>query len=280
MRKQHRSFALVIAAAGLTTLIVHASQSPRHRGPVLARSTPDLPLTPLQRRLSSHAAVKVAVPRLAGTTVTDDEVGDSDSFGRNVTWLGVTAAFFNLGSPCDPGNATPCQDLLPTGSVTHFVFNDAARIELPAKATHSLLCYWFSPAIRVQYDNPNAVPVVAELYYSPTLTLDNPVLDDPALIDPNTGVPFNGSLLTSMTSAQRIQTPLAAGMQLTQMTRDSAVCMAGLISRRALVQNYGLTDSQADAFFKQPTTVHLNVSGNSQYISSASFDFGLRIVGD
>lgn len=279
MRKPPRSLVLVVAAAGLTTLLVHASQRPPQRVRAVEPVSTDLPQTPQQRRLSAHAAVKVAVPR-TGATVTDEDVGDSDSFGRNVTWLGVTSAFINLGSPCDPANATPCQDLLPPGAVTSFQFNDAASIRLPPKATHSLLCYWFSPVLSVQYDNPSPDAVVAHLSYSPTLTVENPVLADPALIDPTTGAAFNGSLLTSMTSSEHIEVPLAAGMQLFQRTRTSAVCMAGLLSRKTLVETYGLTASQADDFFKSPTTIRLNVSGSSRYISAADFVFGLRIVGD
>jgi hypothetical protein len=279
MRKSHHRLALLVAAAGLTTLLVHASQRDLRRGPALDAVSPDLPLTPQQRRLSAHAGVKVAVPRIA-TTVTDAEVGDSDSFGRNVTWLGVTSAFVNIGSPCDPADPTPCQDLLPAGAATSFAFNDAAHINLPAKASHSLLCYWFSPVLSVQYDNPGAAAVVARLSYSPTLTVENPVLADPALIDPTTGVAFNGSLLTSMTSSEHIEVPLAPGMQLFQRTRTSTVCMAGLLSHKALVENYGLTATQADNFFKSPTTIRLNVSGSSRYVSAASFVFGLRIVGD
>ena len=37
---------------------------------------------------------------------------------------------------------------------------------------------------------------------------------------------------------------------------------------------------QAKAFFKQPTTIRLNVSGSAQNIAFASMVFGLRIVGD
>ncbi|WP_166212467.1 hypothetical protein [Cognatiluteimonas telluris] len=279
MRTPSRSFVLLVAAVGLTTLLVHAAQRPSQRTESAEPVSTDLPQTPQQRRLSAHAALKVAVPR-TGTMVTDDEVGDSDSFGRNVTWLGVTSAFINLGSPCDPADATPCQDLLPSGSLTMFEFNDAASLSLPAKASHSLLCYWFSPVLSVQYDNPGPSPVVARLTYSPTLTVENPVLADPALIDPTTGVAFNGSLLTSMTSSEHIEVPLAAGMQLFQRTRTSTVCMAGLLSHKALVETYGLTATQADDFFKSPTKIRLNVSGSSRYVSAASFVFGLRVVGD
>jgi hypothetical protein len=118
------------------------------------------------------------------------------------------------------------------------------------------------------------------LSYVPTITVENPVLDDPALIDPNTGLPFGGSLLTGLTSSERFEVPLAAGQQSFQRDRDSAVCIAGLISRQSLVDNYGLSDAQARQFFKKPTTLRLNVQGSAQFVGDASLYFGLRIVGD
>ena len=56
--------------------------------------------------------------------------------------------------------------------------------------------------------------------------------------------------------------------------------MAGLISHKSLIENYGLTPGQADDFFANPMTVSMNVSGNVRYVSSASLVLGLRIVGD
>ena len=115
---------------------------------------------------------------------------------------------------------------------------------------------------------------------SPTVTVENPVLDDPTLIDPTTGVPFGGHLLTSMTSSQRINTPLPAGFGYTDITRLSSVCMAGLLSRKQLMESFGHSASQADAFFHNPTTLRLNVSGSLRYVSDAQLYFGLRVVGD
>jgi hypothetical protein len=56
--------------------------------------------------------------------------------------------------------------------------------------------------------------------------------------------------------------------------------MAGLISKRALIDNYGLTEAQATEFFKKPTTVSLNVTGSARYVAFAGLTMGLRIVGD
>lgn len=229
---------------------------------------------------SAPITAKLAPPMYP---VTEAEVYDVDSFGRNVRWLGLTSAFINVQSGC-PKPTSPdeyCQELNPTvGAVTGFAFNDAARIVLPKYATNSILCYWFSPVLTYTWQNPTASRVTGRLYYSPTLTIENPVLADPSLIDPTTGMPYGGQLMTSMTSNERFQESLEPGVTLMERTRDSTVCMAGFLSHKSLVQNYGLTPAQADDFFASPTTVRLNVSGSVQYVSTASFVFGLRVMGD
>ena len=100
------------------------------------------------------------------------------------------------------------------------------------------------------------------------------------MIDPTTGLPFNGKLITGMTSSERLEQPLPPSTAFTSRTRDSAVCIAGFMSRRQLVETYGLSDAQAKEFFKQPTVVRMNIAGTSRYVSDASLIFGFRIVGD
>lgn len=65
-----------------------------------------------------------------------------------------------------------------------------------------------------------------------------------------------------------------------ERSRDSIVCMAGLISRKASINNDGLTEAQADDFFAGPITVRLNLRGSVRYVSDANLVFGLRLVGD
>lgn len=235
---------------------------------------------PAQTLRSPSFTTKAAPPLYP---VTDDEVYDVDSFGRNVRWLGLTSAWVTLTGAC-PKPVRPdeyCQTLNPTpGATTSFDFQDAARIKLPKGATNSLLCYWFSPLLSVQYSNPTATRVIGRLTYSPTLTLESDVLNDPSLIDPTTGLPFGGKLLTSMSSSELFEVPLEAGVTFSERTRDSTVCMAGLISRKALINNYGLSEAQADDFFAGPIAVRLNVRGSVRYVSDANFVFGLRLVGD
>jgi hypothetical protein len=216
----------------------------------------------------------------AGTLAhSTDDTGDADSFGRAVNWLGLSDGEVDLFADCT-GDTFACQPLAPAPASTHFSFSDLGHITLPARSAHSLLCYWFSPFLTVQYGNDSAAPVVATLDFTPTVTVENSLLDDPSLIDPNTGAPFNGSLLTGMTSSTTTQVPMPAGVHVTERTRDSAVCIAGLVSRETLVSNYGLTDQQAKEFFKRDMTLRLNASGSAQYVDSATLYFGWRLVGD
>lgn len=242
-------------------------------------ATPDMP------RHSTAALGRLGVSigpvaSIAGGP-SDADVGDSDSFGRNLQWLGLTDMLVNLSSDCT-GTVAPavCQTLAPAPGVTSFSFQDVGRIALPKNAANSLLCYWLSPYLTVTYSNPTASNVVARLNVSPTLTVENAVLATPGLIDPTTGVAFNGQLVTGMTSSQRFEVPLPAGITISERKRDSAVCIAGFLSRKTLTETFGLSDAQAKDFFKKATTVHLNLSGSAQYVSDAQLYFGFRLIGD
>jgi hypothetical protein len=267
---------LALVAAVATAHSVEAAQPARARPGVERRGQDILPSRQVLRLSRAHKSA--AAPGTTAAAVTVEDVGDVDSFGRNLKWLGITSAFINLDSACDPASTDLCQVLGP--GQTSFNFPDAARLTLPGKSAHSLMCYWFSPVINVTYSNPGSTPAVSLLRYNPTLTVDNPMLADPALIDPTTGVPFGGHLTTSMTSSEIFEVPLPAGTTITERTRDSAVCMAGFLNRRMMIDTYGFTEAQADEFFKKPMTIHLNVSGAARGVAFANLILGLRVIGD
>jgi hypothetical protein len=288
MQRKH-VLGLALTAAALASIGVFAQRGAFNEADtdVIEAISSDLPASPAQQRLALKASdlskAKKDVAAAAAPTIED--VGDVDSFKREVIFLGLGSGFLTLEPTCPPPDpAFPeqvCQDINPTpGGLTAFSFSDIDHITLPGKSAHSLLCYWFSPVVTTNYSNPTGSRVTGQFRYSPTLTVENPVLDDPALIDPTTGAPFGGQLLTSMTSSEIFQESLEPGVSLVERTRDSTVCIAGLLSKRALVETYGLTEAQAKEFFKQPTTIRLNVSGNARYVDFAGLTMGLRIVGD
>ncbi|MFC5576821.1 hypothetical protein ACFPOA_02180 [Lysobacter niabensis] len=258
----------------LAAVLAQARQASQRPEPIEPRAA-DLITPQVRRGLTMAKRISPA----AADAVTVEDVGDADSFGRNLRWLGVAQLDAALGTDCAAWTEPGCQVITP-GAFTSFNFTDLARVRLPARATKSLLCHWVSPLVTVSYENATASPVNALLRYSPTLTIENEVLNDPALINPMTGLPFGGRLETGLTSSEFYEVPLAPGTQFTQRSRDSAVCIAGFLSKRALVDNYGLSDAQATAFFQRETMVRMNLSGAVNHVTDASFIFGLRIIGD
>lgn len=278
-----RTLSCIALAAVALAWAAHAAQSVAQRDAVVEKFSADLLPDAKTRAIALRPSqlTQASVGAMAMPTL--EEVGDVDSFGRNLTWLGLTQANLTLthsgcAAPADPD--APCVTLSAAPSATSFALDDVARIVLPPKATASLLCHWLSPVLTIGYQNPTSASVVASLAYSPTLTVENEVLDAPGLIDPTTGLPFNGKLRTSMTASERFEVPLAAGMALNSRERDSAVCISGFISKRTLTDTFGLTEAQAKQFFKKTTTVRMNISGSAQYVDEASLILGLRIIGD
>ncbi|NZA25605.1 hypothetical protein H0E84_04355 [Luteimonas sp. SJ-92] len=275
-------------AATLALSATHATGSrPAPPPEALERDSGDLLTDPVRQRRATRIQ-DAATATGAARAVTPEDVYDVDSFGRTLKWLGTAQMNIALAPACGPplpgdtvGGA--CAELLPSPATTSFAFEDVARITLPKNAAHSLLCHWFSPWLGITYRNPNppgGAAVVGRLWYQPTLTIENPVLDDPTLIDPGTGLPFNGRLTTSVSNTEILEVPLPGGVQISSRERDTATCIAGFVTRQRLVDNYGLTEQQARQFFKRSTTIRMNISGSAQYVDSADMVFGLRVIGD
>ncbi|MFT3897772.1 MAG: hypothetical protein QM719_08760 [Thermomonas sp.] len=276
-----RSVAALASVALLATLIAHAARMDA-RGMAAEDASADLLPNAKAARLAAPVAARVRAGNPAAAPSQGD-VGDVDSFGRSLVWLGVTQGNLDLSSSCPPDDGDPttnCVVLNAAPAATAFTLNDIGHVTLPGKSANSLLCYWFSPILSVDYLNPGAASDTGMLAYSPTLTVESEVLNDPALIDPTTGLPFDGKLVTGMTSSEHFEVPLAPGQQQFERSRDSTVCIAGLLSKQALVGTYGLTDDLAKKVFKKPITIRLNVNGSVRLVDEASLMFGLRIVGD
>lgn len=288
MKTRFTPLAIAVSLAVVATLAYASSRLVPSPVPasapvsVIAQPSPAGRISPAGQPFAAGTTANASAKNQKGPTA--DEVGDVDSFGRNVRWLGLAAGYVYSSSYCadiladDP--TAHCQQISDIGATTTFAYTDIAHISLPAGATNSLLCYWFSPRVIAHFENPGASAAVGRYAYNPTLTVENPVLSTPGLIDPTTGAPFAGQLQTSMSASESVQMVVQPGLPFTQSLRDSAVCQTGLISKLQLISTYGLTTSQANDFFNNPTTVRLNVSGSSRLLSDLTFSFGLRIVGD
>lgn len=267
--------ALVLASAVVYAQRLDLSGSPT--GPDLPAGalTPDLPPPSIEdeRRLP-----------LNGYGATSAQVGDADSFGRNVRWLGLSQGhvYFDLNCPRPgaPAGST-CVRMGSLTAETAFDAPDLARIDLPAGSTASMLCHWLSPLVGLSHQNITGSRVYSYLSYWPTITLRSDVLNDPMLINALTGAPFGGELTIQLTShGGFVQKALEPGMTIAERSRDSQTCVGGTITRRALIETYGLSPGQADAVFANPMRVSIGMKGVLQNIRYGYINFGARFVGD
>jgi len=274
----------ITCAAAAALLVNAASAAPPDKG--IAERSPDV-LAPAQ--LKNKTAEKAALPLVLSPTLlaaaaapTVDDVGDADSFGRNVIYLGLAQTLpVTLTDDCTGSDPTLERCIVQNPAPASTSFNEAnlATMNLPAKASKSLLCFTLTPFIFVNWENTTGGPALARFNAVADITITNSLLDDPTLIDPGTGLPFGGSLRVGLTTWSSTHT-LQAGEIDTERSTQSRACIAGIISQRSLVENYGLTATQAKDFFKRPITLTFGSRGSVALSTFTQYFYGFRVYGD
>ena len=240
----------------------------------------------------SQAAGKIAAARAdraaktgAVTTaaVTVEEVGDPDSFGKPVKWLGLLSGTLILDTDCSPPPGElpnpGCITINPAPVPTIINAVDLASITLPGKSTESMLCHWQTPLVNYGASNPTLTPQSFTFRLTPRYRIQSEVLDDPALINPNTGAPFGGSFEVALTAFNKGHL-LQPGDFESETVSGARMCIGGLVSKAALVGQYGLTEAQAKKFFRKPITLTLSIGGQVRMVEAGSINIGTRFTGD
>ena len=222
-------------------------------------------------------------PALAQTI---EEVGDLDSFGRNVIYLGsAQTAPVTLLPDCTPDPADPpdslsrCLTLNAAPAATSFDESNLASIRLPGRSSRSLLCFSLTPLVNYSFDNQTGIPRHASFTARAVLTLESTVLNDPTLIDPNTGLPYGGKLVFPLSTYSESHSIGAGERERKQMTL-SRHCIGGLVSKNYLRTAYGLSATQAELFFARPIKLTFGASGTVQMADFVSYFYGIRLYGD
>jgi len=226
--------------------------------------------------------------KAVATLVAASDVGDADSFGRNARWIGLMNSgviqLTDFADDCLPANFQGgpddhCVVVNAQPATTTFDFPDVGRMLMPAKASNSLFCHMQTPLGTALLQNQTGSPFTARIVYNPRFTFENPVLADPSLIDPTTGLPFNGKLTQTLPGI-RHQLTLQPGESYTGRDDETRVCIAGMVSKRQLMETFGLTDAQATKFFTKDTIITMGVSGSAQGVVFSSLINNVRWMGD
>ena len=214
---------------------------------------------------------------------------DTDSFGRNVQFDGLLqAGTVSFQSDCTPlpGDPAPgpddrCVVLNAAPGITPFDLPNIGRLTIPGRSAHSLLCHWLTPIAFYTFQNSTGVHQPnASFRLAPYVVVQSSVLSDPSLIDPTTGVPFNGQLLTGFAATYQDAQSIEPGQTATRRFSETRVCIGGFLSKQSLMQTYGLTDAQATAVFRHDITLQFGVQGSAAMVGGGYVIYGLRVVGD
>jgi hypothetical protein len=228
-----------------------------------------------QRLLDMRAVQKAAAA--------SPEVGDPDSFGRAVKFLGLAQVSVAVQPDCTVDPTTPppanerCVVLNPAPAETAFEERDMAVIRLPARASNSVLCHSLTPAFTFAFSNGTGSQQYGYVYGAAVVTVESEVLN--GLVNPNTGMPYNGKIDVSLTThfEDKLLEPGAYESKTTFATRS---CIGGFMSKQALLQGYGLTEAQAAEFFRKPITLRFGASGAGMMTDYLQYLYGMRIYGD
>ena len=239
----------------------------------------------IQKRLEARLQQRAVLAPLADATlakVTEEQVGDADSFGRGVKYLGlVMPRTVTLQPDCtgyDTSFGDRCIPLPPAPGATAFNEADLGRLELPAQSARSLMCFTVTQFTIAEFNNPTPDAQQADLTLRVNIVIENAVLNDPTLIDPITGQPYGGRMSTRLplTIESHTVAPFSSEFRFSPTTRS---CVGGLVSKQALIAQ-GFTEKQATQFFKNPTTLRFGSSGFAASMSFLDFAYGIRMYGD
>jgi hypothetical protein len=133
--------------------------------------------------------------------------------------------------------------------------------------------------VTYQFNNLTTSPQPnARLTARATITIENEVLNDPTLIDPATGLPYNGRMTVILTMLQESRS-IAPGERALTNSQFSRHCVGGLVTKSSLIFN-GLSSVQATLFFAQPMTLTFGAQGTTQIVDFAQVGYGIRLYGD
>jgi hypothetical protein len=215
------------------------------------------------------------------------DVGDVDSFGKNAHYMGAASGFITLSPDCSalpsPTPTPPdnqCFTLNPAPATTTFSAENICRINLPKDSTKDIIYPVLNFFTDYQLQNSSGAPQPQAIFdYSASLTIVSAVLNDPSIIDPNTGLPANGQLIFVFYPDRfRVDRSLAVDERIRNRLDYARAGNAG-ITKAGLVAS-GLSQSVVDQLFKNPMTIRMDVTGTAKFVTEASITCNMRLFGD
>jgi hypothetical protein len=221
-------------------------------------------------------------------TAAAHSANDQGSFGRDVRWLDVGKGAYaqyiytTLPSNCTVAAPGPvrCVTIADPTAINTYTEQNISRIDLPGYATNSLLCTSVSPYFEVGFANRTSARVHGEAFINIDVTIESPVLNNPALINRSTGQPFSGKIVVRGVTNYWEALSLQPNDYAQKSSTNSRQCVNGIISVSALQSIYGLSAYQARSVFANPMSVTLSSTATLENVMEYRLQVGFRLFGD
>lgn len=225
------------------------------------------------------AAIAFAAPVFA-----QDPLGDSDSFGTNVKFQGSVASgtiYFSqncLTLPVVLDANDRCLNVAGPVQITKD-FKDIGKIVLPPNSFQNTIYPLVKNNGSLYVYNPSPATSLGYYFnYRPYLTLESPALSDPSLINPLTGQPFGGKVDIGLPNKEMMNTIVGGGSYL--QTDNFTTVLTNGVTKRYLMQTYGLNQTVADAIFANKLVIRLNCRVSVQSLTDGFVQYSIRFLGN
>jgi hypothetical protein len=218
------------------------------------------------------------------------DVGDAETFGNNVQYMGATSGFVTMSTdPCPAPTPTPspvpngdsfCDQLNPAPAATSVSHDNICRIKLPKKATRDVIYPMLNIFLNYQLQNSTGVDQPQGLMrFTATISIESTALNDPSCVDPNTSAPCGGKLTNLFAYNFRDDRAMKNGDR--QLLRETLVRAGNTgLTKQQFQDSFGLSPALVDALFKSAITVRLDFNATTKLVDFASVTCNMRLFGD
>lgn len=225
--------------------------------------------------LSCIALLAVTQVSIAATSPVDREMKFYETSGTRI------ANFVLPGQACTPTSQNFCTTLNQWGYGS-FSDIEIASVTVSGSYGRSTLCA--NPNGQAIYVFKRTDPSgwdLSTFSFDYRYELQSSVLNDPSMINPRTGLPFNGKLTFPVISAFTDQLFMGPSQRILKNQKIASLeCGYPLVTYGNLISLFGLSSYNAQRVMSGSMTIKLFITGNLMQTEGASFSMQLRMIGD
>jgi hypothetical protein len=245
-----------------------------------------------QAKKESANALRVASPA---------DFNDTASFGKTTKFLGsLYAGTVFVYRSCDPQilldelqtTLAPDDHCIVHNSTTPMttttVFDPVWQTTIPGTAVNNVIYPMlnnhvgydaFPSSLGQPFGNNGYGTGMAFIRFTPVVTIESDALNDPAAIDPNTGLPMNGSFTANLPGT-RVKT-FMVGADDYIAENDNYASVGGRGFSRTYFEALGLPQTVINQLFRKPVTLKFGIRADvNGPVQQAFFSYTFRLLGN